>query len=554
MAPVELLTPWQSWCAVRPGRAIPNYDADATAEDGMWFDATAADAAIEFIAEGCVHIHDPFAGQPIILEPWQEAIVGALFGWKRTDGTRRYRESFIEVSRKNGKSTLIACIIIVMMFLDGERGAELYSAAADAKQAAIIFRMVATMIERSPFLQDLATIHRGMHQVYLNDDRATFYQSLSAEAGTKHGLNAHFVVMDELHAQEKPDLYEVLRTSMGTRRQPLFISITTADFVRPSLCNDRESLAVRICSGEITMPEFLPVVYKVGIDEDWHDEAIWYKANPNLGVSVSLEYLRQRHAEAAQLASRENEFKRLHLCMKTQTDVRWLSMEDWQACGGGFPESAIEGVRCWGGLDLSTTTDITAFVLVFAPEDEESPVYCKAWLWMPEDYVQAREKRDGVPYSQWVRKGFIEKTPGNVVDQKHIEKRVAEISHQYRVQDIAFDPHQAAYISQQLQDEHGLTMIEMRQGIPVMNGPCKELETLVTSHRIRHGDNEAMTWMAGNAVVKQDADGKIKIRKDKDTGRVDGIVALAMAIGRLQVGGNRVETKSYLETEEVLMI
>jgi phage terminase large subunit-like protein len=552
----DSLTAWKQWCALRTGREIPNYDPDATATDGMWFDPDAADAAIEFIAEGCIHIHGDFAGKPVVLEGWQEAIVGAIFGWKRADGTRRYREAFIEIARKNGKTLLVACIIILMMFLDDEAGAEIYSAAGNAKQAGIVFKMVAAMIERSDFLSDLAVVNRGMGQAYLKEDRATFYESLSRESGTKHGLNAHFAVVDELHVQEKPDLYETLRTSMGTRRQPLMICITTADYNRPSLCNDREGLALRICSGQSKMPEFLPVVYRMEDTDDWHDESLWVKANPNVGVSIDLEYLRQRHAEACEMPTRENEFKRLHLNIKTQTNTVWLPMDAWHECGRPFDLSVLEGRRCWGGLDLSTTADITAFVLAFEPDedDDESPVYAIPFFWMPKDNARKKEKLDGVPYNAWARDGLITMTEGNTVDQKFVRAQIVELSKKYRIQDIGYDTWQAVSTVQELQDEHGLTMIEMRQGINVMNGPCKYLESLVSSRRLAHGGNPVLSWMAGNAVVRSDADGRIKINKAAVTQRVDGIVALAMALGRLEVGAGAIYSKSYIEDCEVMVL
>lgn len=553
----EDLTAWQRWCAQRPGRVIPGYDADATAGEGDWFDADAADAALEFIALTCVFISGRGAGKPVVLEAWQDVIVGALWGWKRADGTRRYREAFIEVPRKNGKSTLIGCVIILGMVMDGEPGAELYSAAGDADQAALVYNVVAGMVENSELLADEVVVHRGGHRAYIRGDRTTFYRSISAEGKTKHGFNAYIAVLDELHTQPDRELFDVLKTSMMAREQPLFISITTADLIRPSICNEREELALNVARGLVKMRELLPVLYRLEPGEDWKDPANWKKANPNLGISISEEDFRERFNEALETPSFENAFKRLHLNMRTSADKRWLSMDDWAKCGGPIRKKDLEGLVCYGAVDLATRNDLAAMALAFGKVENSElvgNVYLKCFFWAPSENAHLRERRDGVPYLTWARQGFIHLTEGNVIDFDFITKRVLEEASRYGLKEVAYDPYGATYWATSLYNRHGIPMVEFRQGTLSMNEPCKLLESLVVSGQLRHGDNPVLSWMAGNAAVYADANGNIKIDKKKSADKIDGMVAAAMAIGRLVYGVAQPVRRSYLESERLMVL
>ncbi len=551
------LTAWQRWCAQRPGRVSPGYDADATAGEGDWFDADAADAALEFITLTCVFIDGVTAGQAVVLEGWQDVIVGALWGWKRADGTRRFREAFIEVPRKNGKSTLIGCLVILGMCMDGEPGAQIYSAAADADQATIVYNVVAGMVDANDLLTDMVVVHRGARRAFLRGDRTTYYRSISAKVGTKHGLNAYIAIMDELHAQVNRDLFDVLKTSMMARREPLFISITTADMVRPSICNEREKLALDVAAGRIKMRELLPVLYRLEPGEDWKDPENWKKANPNLGVSITMEAFREKFQEAMTTPSFENAFKRLHLNMRTSADKRWLSMDDWAKCGGPIRKKDLEGLVCYGAVDLATRNDIAAMVLAFAKVEDGDlvgNVYLKSFFWAPSENAHLRERRDGVPYLTWAREGHIHLTEGNVIDFDFITDRVLEEASRHGLKEVAYDPWGATYWATSLYNKHGIPMVEMRQGSLTMNEPCKLLESLVVSHRIRHGDNPVLTWMAGNAAVKVASQGNIMIDKDKSADKVDGMVAAAMAVGRLVFGSAQPVRRSYLESERLMVL
>lgn len=371
-------------------------------------------------------------------------------------------------------------------------------------------------------------------KVYTNaivvESTGSVLKVISAEAYSKHGINAHGIIVDELHAQPDRELVDVLMTSTGARRQPLVIYITTADFDRPSICNEKYDYATKVRDGIIEDPAFLPVIYEAKQDYDWTDPDVWARANPNLGISVSMEYLERECRRARETPSYENTFKRLHLNMKTQQDVRWLSMEAWDACGKlKFEESSLEGERCFAGLDLSTTTDISAFVMVFPREDGQVAIIPRFWI--PAESAEKRERRDRVPYTTWARQGFIEMTSGNVVDYDTIRTRINELKERFNIAEIAIDPWNATQLSVQLQGD-GFEVVTFGQGFKDMTAPSKELEKLVMSNKLMHSGHPVLRWMASNVAVETDAAGNLKPSKKKSTERIDGIVAAVMGLGR----------------------
>jgi len=535
---------------------IPGYDPIAGAGDCR-FDAKTADKVVDFFPTFLTHIEGANAGKPFTLEPWQAAIVGCAFGWLRPDGLRRYREVFQYIPRKNGKSTLLGGLINLVAFCDNEPGAQIYSAAAEREQAALVYRQTKGMILQNPDLASQCKIYVTAKSIEYPGN--VVFKALSADADTKHGFNTHFVVVDELHAQPNRDLVDVLVTSTGSRRQPLVWYITTADFARESICNEKHQYASRVRDngGDPAKPgydpAFLPVIFEAKPDDDWKSPAVWRKANPNLGVSVSEDYIARECQRAEETPAYENTFKRLHLNMRTQTDVRWLKMDKWnapQACAAIDIESLV-GRECYGGLDLSTTHDITAFAMVFPPIEENEMWKAVVRSWIPEENAHKRERRDKVPYVTWARQGFVTMTEGPVINYATVKEAILEDCKRFRVNQIAFDPYNATQIVSELGGE-GVTMVELRQGMLSMSGPSKELEKLVISGKLQHGGNPALTWMAGNAVVEEDAAGNIKPNKRKSTERIDGIVALVMAIGRAIV--NQGPVGSVYESRELITL
>jgi len=504
---------------------LPGYDPYATASEDHYFDDDAADRVCALFSYLKL-IEGEHAGKPFELEPWQKAIVGAMYGWKSSKtGLRRYREAFVYVPRKNGKTMLAAGLVLAAMFVDDEPGAQIYSAAAEREQAALVYRQAAGMIAREPALANRCKVYKTFKSIEKQDTN-TIYKALSADADTKHGLGAHMVIVDELHAHPNGELVDVLQTSMGSRRQPLLIHITTADYDKPSVCNTKHDYATKVRDGIFTDASFLPVIYEASESDDWTSPDVWAKVNPNIDVSVRREYLERECDRAKNEPSYENTFKRLHLNIKTQQDVRWLPMSKWDACDA---QPVPEG-PCFAGLDLASTTDVAALVLFWPETCSLVP-----WFWIPSDNAEKREKRDRVPYLTWAREELITTTPGNVIDYKHIRQQVNELADMYEVQQIGYDPWNAQMLAQQLQDEDGLPLVEFRQGYRSMNEPTKYFEGLVMKNELRHGGNSVLRWMASNVTVRTDPAGSIKPDKQKSTEKIDGIVASVMAVGLAMV-------------------
>ena len=516
--------------------AIPGYDPLA-AGAAYYFDSDAAERALGFFQGDkkgpgpLTHVKGELAGEPFRLAKWQAGVVANLFGWKRkSDRTRRYRECLIFIPRKNGKTTFAAGLLLCALFNDQEPGAEVYGAAAKREQAALVFDQAAGMCRNEKVLMDRVVIYGGLNQTksIMLKDHSGSYRTISADANTAHGFNSHFVVVDELHAQPNRNLVDVLATSMGSRRQPLLVCISTSDFERPgSICNEKHAYASNVRDGVIEDPSFLPVIYEATIDDDWTDPNVWAKANPNLGVSVKREYIERECRKAQEVPGYENTFKRLHLNIRTEQAVRWLPMDAWDECAGVIDPEALRGKRCFAGLDLSNKIDLSALVLLF-PDDDYAVL---PFFWVPEDTARIRESRDRVPYLQWIREGLIEATPGNVIDYAFIRHRINELKALYDIQQIGYDPWNATQLALQLKDDDGMAMVEFRQGYISMNDPSKEFEVLILARKLNHGGNPVLRWMASNATVKRDPVDNIKPDKEKAPERIDGIVATIMALG-----------------------
>ena len=493
----------------------------------LWFDERAANVAVAFFERLLRHTKGEWAGNAFKLQRWQrDDVIRPLFGWKRADGTRRFRQAYIEIPRKNGKSTLSAGIALALLMIDNEPGVEVYSAAADRAQAAIVFDAASTMVQGSPALAKFAEVYRREIRVpKLNG----VYRVLSADAPTKHGLNAHGVIFDELHAQPNRELWDVLATSMGSRRQPLLTMITTAGFDRNSICYEQHEYAQQVLRGQIDDPNYFAYIAAADTEDDWTDPAIWAKANPGLDVTVKRDYLAGECERAKNVPAYQNTFRRLHLNQWTSQDSRWLDMTMWDRCAAPLPD--LSGRLCYGGLDLASTTDIAAFVLCFPPAADNEPYYLMPHFWIPADNMVERARRDRVPYDVWVREGLIQATPGNVIDYAYIRAKINELGGLYRVGDIAYDRWGAELLRQQLEDD-GMTMIQMGQGYASMNAPTKELLRLVLSQGLSHGGNPVLRWMADNVVAKQDPAGNIKFDKGASREKIDGMVAAVMALDR----------------------
>ena len=510
-----------------------------------YFDKDAAIRAVSFIEKFCTHTKGELAGKPFLLEDWQKEIVGNIFGWKNKDtNLRKYRTVFIEVPRKNGKTTLCAAISLYMLFADSERGSEVYAAAGDRNQAGIVFEIAKGMILNNPELTNRSKVFRNS---ITHEAKGNFFQAISSDSKTKHGFNSNCVVFDELHTQPNRDLWDTLTTSTGSRRQPLTIAITTAGYDRQSICFEIYKYAKSVESGAISDDTFYPVIYEADETDDITKEETWIKANPNYGVSLRKEYMEQESKKAVNVPSYQNTFKRLMLNIWTESLVKWIGHDEWSACHEEFDYKTLEGAECWGGLDLASTRDISAFVLVFNVEDK---IVVLPHLFIPEDNAKKRSDRDGVNYMEWMRDGHVIGTEGDVADYNFIKAKINELSLKYRIQTIAYDRWNASQLVIDLQND-GANMCPFGQGFVSMSAPTKELEKIILAKQIIHNNNPAMNWMLSNVALQEDPAGNIKVAKNKSKEKVDGIVALVMAIGEMMTTE---DTNSVYENRDIIIL
>lgn len=516
-------------------RLVPGYDPFRD-EAGFDFDIDLAQEKIDFFAE-CLHHTKAVRGRPPFrLEPWQQAIVANLYGWVSIeDGFRRYRECFLEVGRKNGKSPLAAGLILCTLSTDDEPGAEIYGAAKDEDQASLVWQYAKGMVLEEPELRERFKVYETAQSIVW-EESGSFYKVISGEPDGKHGYNAHMIVLDELHVQPNRKLVDTLITSMSARKQPLILYLTTSDFDRPSICNEKYDYACGVRDGTIPDPAFLPVIYEVpramldANESCWKEEKVWYCANPNLGISKSLAYMHRECLRAQHEPSYLNTFLRLELNIKTQQDIRWVNPLQWAACSAGFDAAlgadTLRGRPCWAGLDLASTSDLCALALYF-PQDEHRVL---SYAWVPDAQVKARAEKGFQHYATWHRQGWLRVTPGNVADYDVMLRDLKALSETYHIQHVAMDRWNSQNLENQLQGE-GLSVIRFGQGFQSMSAPCKELERLYMAGQLQHGANPVLTWAVGNVQAVEDAAGNIKFDKSKSSEKIDPAVALVMAIG-----------------------
>lgn len=512
---------------------------------GYEFREEEADIAVQFFEGNLKHHKGEWSGKSFVLAPWQRFIIREIFGWFRPDGKRRFMVCYTEVPRKNGKTELAAGVGLYLLLPDQEAGAEVYSVATKKDQARISFDAAVQMVKRSEGLRDYIRVMR--HNLHC-ESLVSKFEPLGSDADTLDGLNPHGVIVDELHAHRDRRVWDVMITGMGARREPMMFSITTAGIYDPeSIGWVIHQDAVDVLNGVIDDPKFFAFVAAADEDDDWTQPKTWLRANPNLDVSVSPDYLDNLCNRAKRSPSFVNTFLRLNLNRWTQQATRWISMEDWHACGQRRPLEDLRGIKCYGGLDLSSKLDLTALSLVFIDGDE---VDTHVWFWVPEDTIAKRSEMDRVPYDAWVRDGWIYSTPGNVIDYDFIEEEVKRLAAEYRLVELAYDPWNATQTAIHL-DQAGIKTVEVRQGVASLSEPAKEFEKLVVAGRLRHGDHPVLRWMANNVAVKEDANGNIRPDKERSSERIDGIVATIMALSR---GIQDLYTPSRYENEGLLFI
>ena len=494
------------------------------------YDKKKADRAVTFIENLC-HTKGKWAGTPFWLLPWQEQLIRDIFGIVKPDGNRQFRTAFVEICKKVGKSELAAAVALYLLYADNEPSAEVYGAAADRQQASIVFDVAKQMVEMSPALMKRSKL-MGATKRIVNYSNAGYYQVLSAEVGGKHGFSVSGLVFDEIHTQPNRQLYDVLtKGSSDARQNPLHFIITTAGNDRHSIAYELHTKAVDILEGRRVDPTFYPVVYGLKDDEDWEDEANWYKVNPSLGYTVDIERLRDAYREAKQNPADEVTFKWLRCNMWVSSTVAWIPDAIYMRGNEPIDMDALAGRDCYAGLDLSSTGDITALVLIFPPRNEDEKYVLLPYFWIPEETIPRRVKANSVPYDIWEKQGYIMSTEGNVIHYDFIEKFIMYLSEKYHILEIAVDRWNATQMIQNLEGE-GFTIVPFGQGFCSMSAPTKEFYRLLMEGRIIHGGNPVLRWMAGNVVIDTDPAGNIKVTKAKSKEKIDGIVAAIMALDR----------------------
>ncbi len=505
----------------------------------MPFDEDKAEQAIRFFEKRLTHTKKPWAGKPFILLPWQRELTRTIFGTVREDGFRQYRKVYCEIPKKNGKSDYAAGIALKLLVADGEEGGEIYSAAADREQASLVFNVAAQMVRNDRKLSSKLRIIDSRRRI-IAPKTGNIYQVLSSDVKTKHGFNVSGLVFDELHAQPDRKLYDVLTDGSGdARTQPLFFFITTAGFDRNSVCWEVHEYARRVKEGIIEDQTFLPLIYSLDEEENWEDAENWKKVNPSLGHTITLEKLQNAFREAKELPNKENTFRRLRLNQWVKQEIRYIPMKKWDACPNKkINEEELRGRRCYGGLDLSATSDLTAWVLWFPPDDwEEGEHILLCRFWIPEAEMDLKIRRDHVPYDIWKKQGYIQTTPGETIDYRYVFRQTEEDFQKFDIQDCNFDRWGSEKIRQDITELVGKDefMIQFGQGDASMNAPTVEILRLVKNLKVNHGGNPVLRWHADSLTVKQGPTGLIKpVKPDrmKQANRVDGMVAAIMALDR----------------------
>lgn len=509
------------------------------------YDKDSADYAVMFIESLC-HTKGTWAGKPFELIDWQEQIIRDIFGTLKPNGYRQFNTAYIEIPKKMGKSELAAAVALLLTCGDGEERAEVYGCAADRQQASIVFEVAADMVRMCPALSKRVKILTATKRIVYTPTNS-FYQVLSAEAYSKHGFNIHGVVFDELHTQPNRKLFDVMTKGSGdARMQPLYFLITTAGTDTHSICYETHQKAKDISEGRKIDPTFYPVIYGAEESDDWTDPKVWKKANPSLGITVGVDKVKAACESAKQNPAEENSFRQLRLNQWVKQSVRWMPMDRWDKCSFAVNEDELVGRVCYGGLDLSSTTDITAFVLVFPPLDEMDKYIILPYFWIPEDNLDLRVRRDHVPYDVWERQGKLQTTEGNVVHYGYIEKFIERLGEKYNIREIAFDRWGAVQMVQNLEGM-GFTVVPFGQGFKDMSPPTKELMKLVLEERIAHSGHPVLRWMMDNIYVRTDPAGNIKPDKEKSTEKIDGAVAAVMALDRAIRCGNDMSESVYDE-------
>lgn len=544
-----------AWVKPRWGYCWNKSDEAALAA-GCYFDPALGNHPVEFIERFLRHSKGEFAGQPFVLLQWQRDAIMRAFGWRRKNGTRRFRRAFWFLPKKNGKSVFAAALSLYLLMVDGEAGAEVYSVASDRDQASIIFRECEAMVNSSPDIAKRLMVTPSTKHIAYPTGHRSYYKALSADVPTKEGLNIHGLIYDELHAQKSRAMFDTLTYGGRARKQPLFLIITTAGYDRESICYEEYRHALDVAEGRSEDWQYFGLLYEAPADMDWTDEQTWWLANPSMGHTFDVDTMRADVAAAIESPEKENTVRRYLLNQWTEQDVRWLSVLMWDRNAGLEGHSTghstawlaenyqavkkrLQGRRCYAGLDMSATQDITALTLVFpeffqsaSESGDDRGALLLSWFWVPGESAAKKEQKDQVPYSMWARQGWVKFAGTAAIDYASVRNDVIGICRDYDVRVIGVDPWQSKQLQQELVAE-GLPVEEHSQGYMHMSAPTREFERLLLLGALHHFANPVLRWMAGNVVVEQDSSQNVRPSKGKSQNRIDGIVAAIMGVSLL---------------------
>jgi len=497
-------------------------DLDRALEHGWHFDRRAALRAIGFI-ERLKHTKGEWAGRRFRLEPWQHFVLWNIFGWKNADGTRRFRYAYIEIARKNGKTALSAGVGLYMLFADGESRPEVYSAATVKDQAKICFADAVEIVRATDLKHYLTSFRNSI--VY--EARGGTMKPLSSDYGTHDGLNPSCGIIDEFHAHRDSGMFDVIKSAFGARRQPLMFIITTAGFNKSGVCYAYRENVIKVLREVNEDDTLFGIIYTLDTNEEWDDPRMWIKSNPNLGVSLSADYLADQVRDARNRPEAVRNVMTKNLNLWVDAERTWILDDAWQKCVGTISPDELRGCACWGGLDLSNISDITAYVLLFHENDR---FQLMPYFWIPEEKMLEKIRRENINYDRWVADGYVTVTPGNVIDYDFVKADILRRTAEYDLRSSAYDRWNASQTIIDLQNE-GMTCNPFGQGYGSMSAPTREFEKLVLTGRIEHFGNPVLRWMLASTVVKSDPAGNIKPDKERSTQKIDGIVASIMALG-----------------------
>ena len=518
--------------------AIKRYynDLENALDKGWYFDRKAAQRAISFI-EKLKHTKGKWAGQRFKLEPWQQFILWNIFGWMKADGTRRFRYVYVEIARKNGKTALSAGIGLYMLFADGEARPEVYSAATVKDQARICFSDAVEIVKKTDLKNYLSPYRNSI--VY--ELKGGTMKPLSSDYGTHDGLNPSCGIIDEFHAHKDSGMFDVIKSAFGARRQPLMFIITTAGFNKNGACYAYRSNVIKVLQGINEDDSLFGIIYTLDSKEEWDNPKMWIKSNPNLGVSVFPEYLSDQVNDAKNRPEAVRNVMTKNVNLWVDAEKTWILDDMWQKCIGSTERESLRGCQCWGGLDLSNVSDITAFVLLF---HENERFQLLPFFWIPEEKMLEKIRKENINYDKWVSQGYVKVTAGNVLDYDFVKADILQIVEEFDFQSTAYDRWNASQTIIDLQNE-GMECSPFGQGYGSMGAPTKEFEKIVLTQKLEHFGNPVLRWMMSSTVVKTDPAGNIKPDKEKSVQKIDGIVASIMALGEWMTAQSEEDNNPY---------